>query len=153
MSLCAACVQVARELWKLIAAGCDQDFSEKPIRHSRPFRELRYNENNSCPLCWLLQSNYVREDEHLPLDDTFAAELLPGWVTDELEPLQSAPGLRRLSMLYVTVRRTRQDTGKLEARLAQKHRPPAPLQVFAPIGTYFVHRPGSWSGDVPRVLT
>ena len=144
MSLCTACIQVAQELSKVIIAGSSHEFSSKPIRHGRPFKEIRSSLIvNACPLCSLLQRNYTREDEDEPLDDTFAAEIFPSWVSGNSLAsgeitTDSALGSRRLRLLYVTVRRHRHGRGKVKEILGrdQLTRPPVPLQIYAPIGKY-----------------
>src|SRR5438034_3151531 len=115
MCLCEACVHLAKDLSDLVSADFNKDYSEKPIRHRRPFAEVRSVENK-CSLCWLLQSNYEREDRDSPLDDTFTAEILPIWE----EECQSAAAIlkrspqRRLRWLCISVRRENSEPSKVE---------------------------------------
>ncbi|KAH6957788.1 heterokaryon incompatibility protein-domain-containing protein [Ilyonectria sp. MPI-CAGE-AT-0026] len=134
MSLCGACVDLAKNLSNLISAGHEDTSSQKPIRHDRPFRQVRDVDNNSCPMCSLLQSRYTREGEDSPLDDSFSAEVVPCWVRDDAPGVGtiSKPHRYVLRTLFVSVRRDRSGLGNLED--GTRVYPPVPLQLFAPRG-------------------
>ncbi|KAJ3535962.1 hypothetical protein NM208_g6919 [Fusarium decemcellulare] len=89
MSLCGACVGLAQKLSVVISAGYGGESSSESIRHGRPFAQVRDSDHNSCPMCSLLCSRYTREDEDNPIDDTFSAEVVPGWVRDDA-PIDAA---------------------------------------------------------------
>lgn len=139
MSLCGACVDLAKKLSNVISAGHEDTSSQKPIRHDRPFRQVRDVDHNSCPMCSLLQSRYTREDEDNPLDDSFSAEMVPCWVRDDAPGVGaiSKPHRYVLRTLFVSVRRDRSGLGNLED--GSRVYPPVPLQLFAPRGKYMHH--------------
>lgn len=148
MSLCKACVQLAKDLSDVVSAGYKPEAGGGRICHGRPFKELRYSEHNSCRLCWLLHRSYLRENEDEPLDETLAAEIYPDWVRE----YPSASGLANFSScclryLYVSVRH---DHGQPElmAALLDKEKStfkrPVPLLICASIAKSCCFM--SWAG-------